>query len=133
MNPNVFETASHMEPFNSLYLNAAMPEQQWPEISTTTVPFSSNAQQWRSQLPQQGATDDLLRAPIGLEDFAWPEINIEQVDDDLLAELLKLDTYGSDACGTTIDALTPQLKHVKISPRKSCFNDLKPSLKVTQQ
>jgi hypothetical protein len=134
MNPsNVFESTPLMDPLNSVYSNAAIPEQQWPTITATTIPYSeSNPQQWRSQLPQRGASDDLLRAPFELENLAWPEINIEQVDDDLLAELLKLDTYGSDASGTTIDVLSPQLKHMKISPKKSSFNDLKPSLKITQ-
>ncbi len=137
MNPcNIFETTPHMmEPFNSVYPNAAIPDLQWPTISATTIPYSeSHDQQWRrSQLTQRGATDEPLRVPFELENLAWPELNIEQADDDLLAELLKLDTYGSDASsGSTIDALTPQLKHMKISPRKSPFSDLKPSLKINQ-
>ncbi|XP_046438641.1 nuclear factor NF-kappa-B p100 subunit-like [Daphnia pulex] len=133
MNPcNIFETTPHMmEPFNSVYPNAAIPDLQWPTMSATTIPYSeSNDQQWRSQLTQRGATDEPLRVPFELENLAWPELNIEQADDDLLAELLKLDTYGSDASGSTIDALTPQLKHMKISPRKSPFSDFKPSHRI---
>jgi hypothetical protein len=135
MNPcNIFETTPHMmEPFNSVYPNAAIPDLQWPTMSATTIPYSeSNDQQWRSQLTQRGATDEPLRVPFELENLAWPELNIEQADDDLLAELLKLDTYGSDASGSTIDALTPQLKHMKISPRKSPFSDFKPSHRINQ-
>ena len=132
MNPcNVVETTPHTEPFfNSVY---PITELQWPSVSATTFPYSeSNDQRWHSQLTQRGATDDPLGVPFELENLAWPELNIEQADDDLLTQLLKLDTYGSDASGSTIDALTPQLKHMKISPRKSPFSDLKPSLKMNQ-
>ncbi|XP_046440832.1 nuclear factor NF-kappa-B p105 subunit-like isoform X2 [Daphnia pulex] len=52
--------------------------------------------------------------------------DIGQADWNIFEEFFNFDTYGSDASGSTIDALTPQLKHMKISPKKSPFSDLKP-------
>lgn len=123
----------------SMHLHPCLPEQPWPTIQTMPMPYPhANPQQWRPQLPQRTSNDDLPRIPIESgstplenENYPWPEINLEQVDDYLLAELLKLDDYGSDASGSITDALIPQLKHMKISTRKSpSFDSLKPTLKV---
>lgn len=136
---NMVENAPLMEPFNSMHLHASLPEQPWPTIQTAPMPYSHvNPQQWRPQAPQRITNDDLLRIPIDAgmtplenENYPWPEINLEQVDDFLLAELLKLDDYGSDASGSRSETLTPQLKRMAISARKSpSIEALKPTLKV---
>lgn len=139
---NMVENAPLMEPFNSMHLHASLPEQPWPTIQTAPMPYSHvNPQQWRPQTPQRITNDDLLRIPIDAgmtplenENYPWPEINLEQVDDFLLAELLKLDDYGSDASGSRSETLTPQLKRMAISARKSpSIEALKPTLKVTNR
>lgn len=125
-----------------MHLHASLPEQPWPTIQTAPMPYSHvNPQQWRPQAPQRITNDDLLRIPIDAgmtplenENYPWPEINLEQVDDFLLAELLKLDDYGSDASGSRSETLTPQLKRMAISARKSpSIEALKPTLKVTNR
>ncbi|XP_057374204.1 nuclear factor NF-kappa-B p105 subunit-like [Daphnia carinata] len=135
----MIENAPLTEPYNPMHLHTALPEQPWPMMQTAPMPYShANPQQWRPQVPQRITNDDLLRIPIdsGMtplenENYPWPEINLEHVDDFLLAELLKLDDYGSDACGSRSDTLTPHLKRMTISARKSpSLEALKPTVKV---
>lgn len=150
---STFETAPLIAPLNSMQINVPFDQHQWSTIAQNTIPYSNpTAQHWRPQIPMGGGgpNDDLLRIAVesGIpsfdhENLTWPEITLEQVDDYLLAEVLKLDDYGSDASGTivpevlhpklTSDGLAAQLKHMTISSGKTAtLKELKPSLKANQ-
>lgn len=58
--------------------------------------------------------------PLELGNLVWPEINLQQVDDILLAELLKLDDYDSDASGSVMNKLLSEVKLMDTLNRSPC-------------
>ena len=142
---NTYETAQFIAPLNSMQISAPFDQDFQSTMPQSTFSYShTTTPNWRPQIV--GPNDDLLRIAVesGItsfdsdnENLPWPEINLEQVDDFLLAEVLKLDDYGSDACGSTPDGLAAQLKHLSLSSGKTAalneaFLKSKPSLKVNQ-
>lgn len=113
-------------------------EQQWSTLSPAPIqyPHSIDQQLPRPHLPPRTASDDLLKiavdsgfAPFEQENLVWPEINLEQVDDIMLEQLLKLDDHwSSDASGSTRDGLASKLKHMTLS--QNTFKESKPSIKT---
>lgn len=56
----------------------------------------------------------------GSENLSWPEINLQEIDDILLTELLRLEDSASDAAAATdSNDLTLRLKNLKLSKLKT--------------
>lgn len=118
-------------------MNGPQLEQQWATLPSAPIQYSHSFDQQlpRPQIPPRTASDDLLKIAVDSgftafeqENLVWPEINLEQVDDIMLEQLLKLDDqWSSDASGSTTDGLASKLKHMALS--SNTFKQSKPSIK----